>query len=104
MMFPKCGKGMTDFYIEGDFTLWHLKTYISYYKSSYFKHQEQGNICYSFTKEKGNLDSEIAKVENLKSQKFSALQLCLVQFLDNLFLKTIRSFSPKDKTPLASCG
>ena len=82
----------------------HLKTYISYYKSSYFKHQEQGNICYSFTKEKGNLDSEIAKVENLKSQKFSALQLCLVQFLDNLFLKTIRSFSPKDKTPLATCG
>ena len=77
----------------------HLKTYISYYKSSYFKHQEQGNICYSFTKEKGNLDSEIAKVE-----KFSALQLSLVQFLDNLFLKTIRSFSPKDKTPLASCG
>ena len=29
---------------------------------SYFKHQEQNNICYFFTKENGNLDSEIAKV------------------------------------------
>ena len=40
---------------------------------SYLKHQEQGNICYFFTTENKNLDSEIAKVENLKTKKFLQL-------------------------------
>ena len=45
------------------------------YATSYLKHQEQGNICYFFTKEHGNLNREekMAKVvvENPKAKVFS---------------------------------
>ena len=64
--------------------------------SSYLKHQEQGNICYLFTTENRNL--EIAKVENLKTEKFSPTQLRLAQFLGNKYPKIIRTFSKRQNT------
>ena len=58
---------------------------------SYLKHQEKGNICYFFTTKNKNLDSEITKVENLKTKKFS-------QILGNSIRKLSAHFF-KDKTP-----
>ena len=58
---------------------------------SYLKHQEKGNICYFFTTKNKNLDSEITKVENLKTKKFS-------QFLGNSIRRLSAHFF-KDKTP-----
>ena len=61
------------------------------------KHQEQQNICYFFTTENRNLDSEIAKVEDLKT-KFSPTQLKLAQFLGNQYPKITRAFSQRQNT------
>ena len=54
------------------------------------KHQEQGVFVTFFTKENRNLDSEIAKVENLKIQKFPPVQFSV--------LKIIRAFSQRQNT------
>ena len=41
--------------------------------------KSKGIFVTSFTKENWNLSSGIAKVENLKTQKFSPAQLCMVR-------------------------
>ena len=44
---------------------------------SYLKPQEQGIFATFYTTEKRNIDCEIAKVENLKTQKIPPTQLKL---------------------------
>ena len=45
--------------------------------------KNKGIFATIFTTEKRNLDIEIGKLENLKTQKFSHIQLKLAQFLCN---------------------
>ena len=62
------------------------------------KHQEQGNIFYFFTKENGNINSQMTKIENLKTQKFSPAELWLAQFLGNQYSKIFYAFSQRQNT------
>ena len=58
--------------------------------------KNKGIFVTFFTKENGNLDSEIAKY--IKKQKFSPAELWLVQFWGNQFSKIICTFSLKQNT------
>ena len=65
---------------------------------SYLKPQEQGIFATFYTTEKRNIDCEIAKVENLKTQKIPPTQLKLEQFLDNQYQKIICAFFQRQNT------
>ena len=78
----------------------YLKTYTFYYKRGKVisNIKNKGIFATFFTTENRNLDSEIAKVGNLKTQKLSLTQLKLAQFLCNQCPKIIRAFSQRQNT------
>ena len=59
--------------------------------------KNKGIFATIFTTENRNLDSEIAKVENPKTQKFPPTQMKLAQFSGNKYPKVIRAFSQRQR-------